>query len=398
MQDTSTSPETNAVPEHQDGSVPSQHDLLGARSRRAATSVDSVGGAGRTSPRVLRNGGVRPARSLASSLTFEARVATLQTEGLTERQAAFLATVMLHAGVCMVRQYCAFAGIKHGHNAREFFARLVERRIATPYAALHARARLYHIHHRRLYAAIGEPHSRFRKPLPAGRAMERLMILDAILDQPAIPWLATEGDKWAHFIRTFGTALTVEWLPQLRFGAPPHVTVRYFPDRQPVGIVEPGEAYTFLYLATKPSTVDLHAFLQRHAELLRTVPKWTVRVLLPPHLCKAQGPYLRALRLELGTRMAPAMADEFRWWCRARKAGAATRLPGDSERWAKASRAFASPRFRALYRSWCMLGDYIIDSAVSPILADAMERGTGRIECEVLTRPYLHLSTLVGTA
>jgi hypothetical protein len=51
-------------------------------------------------------------------------------------------------------------------------------RIATPYAAMHARARLYHIHHRRLYTAIGEPHSRFRKPLPAGRAMERLMILD----------------------------------------------------------------------------------------------------------------------------------------------------------------------------------------------------------------------------
>jgi hypothetical protein len=40
-----------------------------------------------------------------------------------------------------------------------------------------------------------------------------------------------------------------------------------------------------------------------------------------------------------------------------------------------------------------MLGDYVIDSAVSPILADAMDRGTGRIECEVLTRPYLHLST-----
>jgi hypothetical protein len=38
---------------------------------------------------------------------------------------------MLHAGVCMVRQYCAFAGIAHGHNAREFFARLVAR-LASP--------------------------------------------------------------------------------------------------------------------------------------------------------------------------------------------------------------------------------------------------------------------------
>ncbi|AMY12483.1 hypothetical protein LuPra_05759 [Luteitalea pratensis] len=171
---------------------------------------------------------------------LDSRIDAMVNEGFTQRQAAFVVTVMLHAGVCMVRQYCAFAGIAHGHNAREFFARLVERRIATPYAALHARARLYHIHHRRLYTAIGEPHSRFRKPLPAGRAMERLMILDAVPAPPSIPWLATERDKWDHFVRTFGTSLTLEWLPHLRFGTPPDVTVRYFPDRQPIGVVEAG--------------------------------------------------------------------------------------------------------------------------------------------------------------
>ena len=378
--------------------VPAEQDVLRPDSMhvtaaRTAAASDNQQNQRAAHPRAFGRSG-----TASPSWALEERVGAIRNEGFTERQAAFLVTVMLHAGVCMVRQYCAFAGIKHGHNAREFFSRLVERRIATPYAALHARARLYHIHHRRLYTAIGEPNSRFRKPLPAGRAMERLMILDAILDQPAIPWLATEGDKWAHFIRTFGTALTIEWLPQLRFGTPPHVTVRYFPDRQPIGIVEAGEAYTFLYLATKLSTVDLHAFLQRHAELLRTIRRWTVRVLLPPHLFKAREPFLRALRLELGTRMAPHMSDEFRWWCRARKAGTQTRPAGDADRWARASRAFSSPRYRALYQSWCMLGDYVIDSAVSPILADAMERGTGRVECEVLTRPYLHLSTLVGTA
>jgi len=368
-------------------------DSFPATGPRATSASDN-----QTSPRDALPMASQPSSKTSSSWLSDGRADALRSEGFTERQAAFLVAVMLHGGVCMVRQYCAFAGIAHGHNAREFFARLVQRRIATPYAALHARARLYHIHHRRLYTAIGEPDSRFRKPLPAGRAMERLMILDAILDQPAIRWLATEGDKWAHFIRTFGTTLTVEWLPQLRFGKPPRLTVRYFPDRQPIGIVKAGEAYTFLYLATKPSTVDLHAFLQRHAELLRTMPRWTVRVLLPPHLFKAQESYLKAMRMELGTRMAPHMADEFRWWCRAHKAGAQSRPTADADRWARASRGFASPRYRALYQSWCMLGDYVIDSAVSPILADAMERGTGRIECEVLTRPYLHLSTLVGTA
>ena len=43
-------------------------------------------------------------------------------------------------------------------------------------------------------------------------------------------------------------------------------------------------------------------------------------------------------------------------------------------------------------------GHRILDAAASPVLADALERGTGRIECEVLTQRYLHLSALVGTA
>jgi hypothetical protein len=386
------------VPQHLEGSARLQHDPLSVSSRSAGPTYAPVNAAGQSSPRAGPGTALIRARSSATPQTREDRVDALRSEGFTERQAAFLVTVMLHSGVCMVRQYCAFAGIAQGHNAREFFARLVARRIATSYSAMHARARLYHIHHRRLYTAIGEPNSRFRKPLPVGRAIERLMLLDAVLDQPSVSWLATERDKGGHFVRVFGTSLTIEWLPQLRFGTPPRVTVRHFPDRQPIGVVEAGEAYTFLYLATKPSTVDLHAFLQRHAELLRTIRRWTVRVLLPPHLFKAREPFLRALRLELGTRMAPHLADEFRWWCRARKAGVQARPAVEAERWARASRAFSSPRYRALYQSWCMLGDYVIDSAVSPILADAMERGTGRVECEVLTRSYLHLSTLVGTA
>jgi hypothetical protein len=40
----------------------------------------------------------------------------------------------------------------------------------------------------------------------------------------------------------------------------------------------------------------------------------------------------------------------------------------------------------------------VLDAAQSPVLADALERGTGRVSCEPLQLPYLHLSTLVGTA
>ncbi len=58
-------------------------------------------------------------------MTFEERVEAVTTFGFTERQAAFLVTVMLHAGVCLGRQYCTFAGIAYGQKMHDFFERLV---------------------------------------------------------------------------------------------------------------------------------------------------------------------------------------------------------------------------------------------------------------------------------
>ena len=44
-------------------------------------------------------------------MTFADRAASVAAYGFTPRQAAFLTTVMLHAGVCVSRQYTAFAHI-----------------------------------------------------------------------------------------------------------------------------------------------------------------------------------------------------------------------------------------------------------------------------------------------
>jgi hypothetical protein len=96
------------------------------------------------------------------------------------------------------RQYTAFAGIVHGEKTRAFFRKLVSRRYASAYECRHNRARLYHVHHYALYQAIGEPNSRYRRPLPAGRIAERLMLLDGVLANPEINWLVTEAEKVTH--------------------------------------------------------------------------------------------------------------------------------------------------------------------------------------------------------
>src|SRR5260221_5070719 len=73
------------------------------------------------------------------SMIVEERVGAVTELGFTQRQARFLAMVMRHAGVCLLRQYSAFAGIVHGQETRAFFRKLVSRRYASAYACRHNR-------------------------------------------------------------------------------------------------------------------------------------------------------------------------------------------------------------------------------------------------------------------
>ena len=219
-------------------------------------------------------------------MTWDERVANVRLHGFTDRQAAFLVTVMLHAGVCLGRHYCNFSGIAYGRKMHDFFQSLLARRYATARTCGHHKARLYHIHHKPLYRAIGEPNNRHRKPTTLARAIERLMLLDAVLADPDRNWLATEQDKVSYFTLTY--RIPRQDLPSLTFRAEDAETVRYFPEKLPIGRDGDGRTHVFLYLLTQDLPIDFRAFLERHAELLRALPAWTVRLLVPRHKTDAQ--------------------------------------------------------------------------------------------------------------
>jgi hypothetical protein len=179
-------------------------------------------------------------------VTPQERIAAVEKQGFTVRQAGFLVTVMLHAGVCMRRQYCAYTHLVHGQKTRDFFSTLVARRLATAYSAADRRARIFHIHGKRLYTVIREPNNRNRKPVTLARAIERLMILDAVIAEPQLRWLGSEQEKVAYFRQS--TSLRLGELPSISFGQAPTQTVRYFPDKLPIGVTGDGRAHVFLYL------------------------------------------------------------------------------------------------------------------------------------------------------
>ena len=141
------------------------------------------------------------------------RTQAVASFGFTERQARFLVTVMLHSGVFVERQYCAFAGIVHGQKTHDFLARLTTAGMAKAIAVgpLH-RGPLFHIHHKPLCAAIGQTDNRHRKPMSTARMIERLMVLDAVLGDRTFTWLNTEFDSWpSRACTSFATRSVRTW-------------------------------------------------------------------------------------------------------------------------------------------------------------------------------------------
>ena len=319
--------------------------------------------------------------------------------GFTERQARFLVTVMLHSGVFVERQYCAFAGIVHGQKTHDFLERLTTGGMARAIAVgpLH-RGRLFHVHHKPLYAAIGEPDNRHRKPMSTGRMIERLMILDAVLDDPTFTWLATEFDKRSYFIRKLGNELPLKEYPRLTFGEPTAQTVRLFPDKMPIGIQRDWHDHRFLYLVTRPDPMDFSVFLIRHGELLRTIHQWTIRVLVPQPFARGIPRFGHAAREVLATPINPDARNELVWYFGERQKSPHDRAPADDPRFRTASLYYRAPRFRALHQAWLHQGDTVIWGAASFALKDKLERREGRFEFVPLARQYLHLASLVGVA
>ena len=325
-------------------------------------------------------------------MNWEQRVSNVSGQGFTERQAAFLVNVMLHAGVCVGRQYCAFAGITYGQVVCDFLGSLVKRGYASPHSCGSRRWRVFHVHHKGLYRAIGEPDNRHRKPAAVARAVERLMILDAVFADRQPTWLATERDKLAYFTLTH--RIPRQDLPSLSFRAEDSETVRYFPEKLPIGLEPDGRTHVFVFLLVRDLPVDFRNFLERHAELLRALPAWTVRLVVPAHKRSAVPFYQAAFHEQFASPLRPAIVDDLRWYFGARR-----RRPADAkDQFDQAVRAFAAPRFQALYRAWLERGDSVIEATQSITLADAIARGAGRLETHVLPYQYTHLLPLVGTA
>ena len=327
------------------------------------------------------------------------RVDAVRQFGFTERQTRFLTHVLVFSGVFLERQYRMFTGLAHGQKTHDFLAKLVTAGYATPITpgALH-RGRLFHVQFKPLYEAIGEPNNRHRRPASLGRLVERLMLLDAVLADRRYGWLGTERDKRAYF-----RAALVEYdlkdyfYPHTTFGTGTDTTVRFFPDKLPIGVPLRSEhRHVFLYLATRENPLAFRVFLLRHGDMLPCIHEWTIRVLLPRRLRKAAALYRYAVRDAFMNRLTLSDIEELDWHFRARRGELV--CPGRERDFdlAKMVRKYSASRFEALYRVWRERGDRAFWPVQSTLVRDQLLRGQARIEFAELPHQYLQLTPLVG--
>jgi hypothetical protein len=302
-----------------------------------------------------------------------AHVHALIEHGFTERQARFLGLVMRHSGVCVPRQYAQAAGIAQGAKCNAFFDRLVRRGHARAIECVHNRGRLYLVHSRPLYRAIGEPASRYRRPVSPRLALERVMRLDAILSTPADQWLTTPAEKAAALPLTADVPL---------------------PDGLPIGL-QTGGRIVVLYLAPEPRPGAFRAFLRAHVPLLERVTHWTVCIVLPRRFGRADD-YRRAVHEEWESPLTPALIADLKPYFEARTHLHATCDPQAEDRFRAGHQRFSAARVEDLYRRWRTQGDDVFANPSTPAITEALERGAGRVEAFVLPHSYRHLSPLVG--
>ena len=313
------------------------------------------------------------------------------TSRFTERQARFLVLVMRHAGVCVPRQYASFAGIAHGgRKCNAFFERLV-RRDSPPRSSASTTARgcitciaSRCIRHRR------SP-SRYRRPVSPRAAVERLMLLDAVLTTPRSR-LADDRGGEGRVPRAADGMPDLRREPARRDHSPTRRAAARPPRTFPIGVDRDGRV-VLLYLATEPWTETLpdvsFRAMPRCSESRRP---GRIRLVFPRPLDHVYDAYQMVIHEELETPLHPATIGELQSYLRAPPSGRRpeTVHPMTQGFLNVGHEVFGTPRFTAMYQRWLKHGDAVFEGLSSPAIAEALNGGRG---ARGVRRPPAHLSS-----
>jgi len=167
-------------------------------------------------------------------MTFpESSIENLRSLGYTDDEARFLHIVATHSSYFSTRQYLQFTGAKSGEKNMAFTQKLLGKGHATAKLLLR-NGRIYHLHSRLIYRAVGRQNPRNRREHSVEYIRTKLAILDFVLAHLDYRYLETEGEKVNYFCSKLGISRGI--LPAKRYsGAIRHKeTDRYLIDKFPL--------------------------------------------------------------------------------------------------------------------------------------------------------------------
>jgi hypothetical protein len=193
----------------------------------------------------------------------------LERFGYSDRQANFMAAVMLHSGYFMRRQVT-----KHrGKGAERLIDKVLRNEHATEERYISGRGTgtsVYHITFKPLYAALGQEDNRNRRNRETLRVRAKLMGLDYVLLHPSFRYLPTEQQKVEYFTHNRGMSLDV--LPSRLYvsdlSGEMRETTRYFVDKFPIQVDQETNRIRFCFLdAGIFSDIVFQTWLDQYAPL-----------------------------------------------------------------------------------------------------------------------------------
>jgi hypothetical protein len=335
-------------------------------------------------------------------MTHDERVQILRRAGYTPSQAPFLAHVMVHGGYFLRRQFAAATGRPDGGTATDFLRRLRARGHARR-STFGRGSEVYHVHHRGLYEATGEPASPSQRRVRLRAVVRRLMTLDVALMHSATGTLATANEKVEFFGQRLGLSEDLfpsvghTWSARGRRGA-----VRPFPDQMPILLNGADDGVTLVYVHGPASTLaGFSTYLESYAPLLTQLPKADVafctvdvegfdapvrrlferwRRTAPTHRRASLAVLRRDLERHFHRRRAQEAAPDWRV------------CPNDRAAVGRGNRRFAHPRYAGLFGWWSVAGNRVLDDFV------AREPGVDVAHVGLCVCPIAHRYDLFGTA
>lgn len=174
--------------------------------------------------------------------------------------------------------------------------------------------------------------------------------------------------------------------------------VRYFPDPLPIGIHLAGRG-VLVYVVLDPTLNDFRLFLDRHSAVLRALPAWTVRAVVPPQFSDLAQRVKQAFFSQLAT---PALSPEAVAAVRQRFESVRTQhYPfdfGPTDHHVENRDLLAAPKYHVLFKLWKKEGDAALAGLASGAIHDAVKAEAGRIETLELGHRYGHLTPLAAIA